>query len=76
LSVHHEGAAYPYLPETLAAELANRLPVAVAAWLPNEVPAVGSRRGLARKRRERADTELQSDMPTTVSTPNDEGTTQ
>ena len=48
------------------AGLANRLPVAVAAWLPNEVPAVGSRRGLARKRRERADTELQSDMPTTV----------
>src|SRR6478672_13728351 len=48
------------------AGLPNRLPVAVAAWLPNEVPVVGSRRGLARKRRERADTELQSDMPTTV----------
>lgn len=38
----------------------------IAAWLPNEVSAVGSRRGLARKRRERADTELQSDLPTTV----------
>jgi hypothetical protein len=50
----------------LTAGLANRLPVAVVAWLPNEVPAVGSRRGLARKRREPADTELQSDMPTTV----------
>jgi hypothetical protein len=45
----------------------NRLPAAFAVWLPNEVLAVGSRRGLARKRRERADTVLQSDMPTTVS---------
>src|SRR5262249_11022654 len=48
------------------AGLATRVPVAVAAWLPNEVPAVGSHRGLARRRRERADTELQSDRPTTV----------
>ena len=66
MSVHHDGAACSYRLEILAAGLPNRLPVAFAAWLPNEVPAVGSRRGLARKRRERADTELQSDMPTTV----------
>jgi hypothetical protein len=54
--------------EISTAGLTNRLPAAVAAWLPNEVLAVGSRRGLARKRREHADSELQSDMPTTVPT--------
>ena len=30
--------------------LSNRLPAAVAVWLINEVPAVGSCRGVARKR--------------------------
>jgi len=60
LSIHHDGAARSYRPEILTAGLTNRLPVAVAAWLPNEVSVVGSRRGLARKRREGVDTELQS----------------
>ena len=73
MSIHHEGAAGSYRRETLAVELPNRLPVAFAAWLPNEVLAVGSRRGVARKGRERADTGLQSDLPAAVRYSLDEG---
>ena len=66
MSVHHDGAARSYLLETLAAGLTNRLPVASAAWLPNEVPAVGLAVAWLERGVNAQTPELQSDMPTTV----------
>ena len=59
------GAAGPYRRDILTS---GSLTVcrSCAAWLPNEVPASGCRRGVARKRRERRT--LESDMPASVLT--------
>ena len=57
------GAADPYRRDILTSG-SRAVCRSCASWLPNEVPASGCRRGVARKRRERRT--LKSDMPTSV----------
>jgi hypothetical protein len=59
------GAAVPYRRDILTSG-SRTVCRSCAAWLPNEVPASGCRRGVARKRRERRT--LISDMPIAVLT--------
>jgi hypothetical protein len=62
-SIHHGGAAISYRRDILTSG-SRAVCRSCATWLPNEVPASGCRRGVARKRRECRT--LKSDMPTSV----------